>query len=127
MSIDNIQATKFYDEVRTHFGLQSKKGVAINLVIDVGRNNDGVPFIGIFDANNADAIPMVLMSNPVGTGRRWSNELSSNGEAFNLVNVALIAFDKKKEEWKNKNIDFQLKDATDFLVDFMQKVSDFLR
>lgn len=127
MSIDNIQATKFYDEVRAYFGPQTQVGVAINLVIDVGRRADGAIFIGIFDGNNAEVIPMVLMLNTLGTGRRWSNELSANEEAFNVVNSALVAFDKQKEEWKNKNIDFQLKDATDFLVEFMKQVSDFLR
>lgn len=127
MSIDNIQATKFYEEARAYFGPQAQAGVAIELVIDVGRRADGATFIGIFDGNNADAAPMVLMVNTLGTGRRWSNELSANGDAFNVVNSALVAFNKKKEEWKSNNIDFQLRDATDFLLEFMRRVSDFLR
>lgn len=127
MSIDNIQATKFYDEVRAYFGRQTQTGISIELVIDVGRRADGATFIGIFDGNNPDAVPMVLMLNTLGTGRRWSNELSTNGEAFNVVNSALMAFDKQKEEWKNQNMDFHLKDAVDFLVKFMKQVSDLLR
>lgn len=126
MSINNIQATKFYDEVRAYFAPQSQKSIAVELVIDAGRRTDGAIFIGIFDGKNPGAIPMVLMVNTVGTGRRWSNEASINGEVFHVVNSALLAFDKQKEQWKNNNVDFQLKDATDFLVNFMKQVSDFL-
>lgn len=49
MTINNIQATKFFDEVRTYFGTQAHTGKAIELVAQAGRQTDGVPFIGIAD------------------------------------------------------------------------------
>ncbi len=126
MSISNIQATKFFDEVRTYFAPQAQAGKPINLVVAAGKRADGATYIGIFDDNNNEAIPMVLMLSRLGTGRRWSNELSTSGEAYNIVNFALAAFDKKKEEWASKNTAFQLEDAINFLVDFMKQVSGSL-
>lgn len=127
MSINNIQATKYFDEVRSYFGSQAQLGQSIDLVIKAVQRPDGAVFIGIFDGHNPSAVPVALMLNLLGTGRRWTNELSTTGEVYNVVNAALVAFDKQKERWKNENIDFQLKDAIDFLVGFMRQVSDFLR
>lgn len=126
MSINNIQATKFYDEVRAYFGSQTLAGKGIQLTIKAGKRTDGAIFIGFFDSNNPDSTPLILMVNTLGTGRRWSNELSPNSPIYEIIDSALLAFDKKKEEWDYKGKNLKLEDATDFLITFMKQVSDSL-
>lgn len=126
MSISNIEATLYFDEVRSYFGPQTHPGKAIELIIKSERQGDGGAFIGIFDGNNSDAKPLVLMLNRTATGRNWENQIGS-GETFHIVNKALLAFAHQKEVWRSSNYDFTLEDASVFLVDFMKRVSSFLR
>lgn len=127
MSISNLQATKYFDEIYAYFGTQTSAGKSVDLYIDVGRDNYGTPFIGVFDGNNSNSIPLVLMINKTGTGRNWSNELSDAKETFHIVNSALMAFKEQKQKWNEENKDFSLNDTTDFLVEFMRTISSFLR
>lgn len=94
MSISNIEATKYFDEVRSYFGPQTQPGRSIDLVVQSGRN--------------------------------WENQIGS-GELFHIVNQALLAFADQKKEWSLASFEFTLKDASEFLVDFMKQVSSFLR
>lgn len=126
MSIDNIQATKYFDEVYSYFGLQAKNRQKCKPLVGVGTKADGGTFIGVFDENNPAAIPITLMVPTTGSGLRWSNETSPGTAVYAIVNLALLDFDTQKEEWKNKNFNFTRKEAADFLVKFMQRVSVYL-
>jgi hypothetical protein len=126
MSISNIQATKFFDEMRAHFGHQTRIGTSIALVIQSGQMNDSI-FVGVSDDNNSNAKPLILMKSRTRAGRRWSNEISPNTSTYHVVNAALTALSKQIQEWEARNFLFQPQDATDFLVKFMKRVSDFLR
>lgn len=127
MSIDNIQATKYFDEVYSYFGQQAKNRQSCKLLVGVGTNTYGTTFIGVFDENNPAAIPITLMVPITDSGLRWSNETSPGTAVYAIVNLALLDFDNQKQEWRNKNFNFTLKEATDFLVKFMQRVSAYLR
>lgn len=128
MTLNNIQATQFFDELRAFLAQQTAPGVPIELIFAIGdpKTNNNIPYIGVFDRNNPEAKPLILLSNRIGSGRRWTNELSPKSMAYTVVNLALISFDNKKEEWRAQNFDFQFKDAADFLLRFMREVSSFL-
>lgn len=128
MSINNIQATQFFDELRAQMANQTKSNIPTELIFAIGdpKTNNNIPYIGVFDRNNPKAKPLVLLTNRLGTGRRWTNELSPLSKAHPVINFALIAFENKKEEWRNQNFDFEFKDAADFLLQFMRQVSSYL-
>ena len=83
-------------------------------------------YISLFDRNNSNARPLELMSNPVGSGRNWENQVGS-GVVFDVVNEVLKAFAEKKNEWRAANYKFTPEEAVEFLVKRMQEVSLFLR
>lgn len=126
MSISHIEATKFFDEVRAHFGSQARPGKAIELVIQSQIRSDGSILIGYFDGNNLNAKPLFLMLNETGSGRNWTNQIGS-GVVFDITNKALLAFDNQKKEWISNNYNFSIKDVLSFLINFMKQVSSFLR
>ena len=126
MSISHIEATKFFDEVRAHFGSQARPGKAIELVIQSQIRSDGSILIGYFDGNNLNAKPLFLMINENGSGRNWANQIGS-GIVFNIVNQALLAFDDQKKEWISNNHNFSREDSLSFLINFMKQVSSYLR
>ncbi len=126
MSINHIEATKFFDEVRAHFGRQTQAGNPIELVIKTKRRSDGAILIGYFDANNPHARPLLLMMNKTGTGVNWENLIGS-GVIFQVVNQALLAFSRQKEEWPLKKYNFTTNEVLDFLINFMRQVSSYLR
>ena len=126
MSINHIEATKFFDEVRAHFGRQTQAGNPIELVIKTKRRSDGAILIGYFDGNNSKAKPLVIMVNMTGTGINWENQIGS-GVVFNIVNQALLALDDQKKEWSSIKYDFNAVDSVSFLINFMKQVSAYLR
>lgn len=126
MSINHIEATKFFDEVRAYFGHQTQTGKTIDLVIRSQRRSDGAILVVYFDDNNPKAKPLILMINKTGTGINWENQIGS-GVIFHVVNEALLAFTYKKQEWISNNYGFTSKDSTHFLINFMKQVSSYLR
>lgn len=126
MSINHIEATKFFDEVRAHFAPQTQAGKAIELVIRSQMRSDGSILIGYFDGNNLNAKPLFLMLNETGSGRNWTNQIGS-GVIFNITNKALLAFDDQKKQWISNNFNFSIEDALNFLISFMKQVSSYLR
>ncbi len=126
MSINHIEATKFFDEVRAHFGRQTQAGHPIELVIRSQKRLDGSILIGYFDGNNSKAKPLVIMVNMTGTGINWENQIGS-GVVFKIVNEALLTFDDQKKEWSSIKYDFNAVDSVSFLINFMKQVSAYLR
>lgn len=126
MGISNLQATKYFDEVRGYFARQTRAGVRVEIEVRWGRREGNALYISLFDRNNSNARPLELMSNPVGSGRNWENQVGS-GVVFDVVNEALKAFAEKKNEWSAANYKFTPDEAVEFLVKRMQEVSLFLR
>ena len=125
MGISNLQATKYFDEVRGYFARQTRPGVRVEIEVRWGRR--GVLYILLFiDGNNADARPWELMVNESGTGRRWENQVGS-GVVFDVVNYALREFAEKDAKRRAANNNFSSEEAIDFLVKRMQEVALFLR
>ncbi len=126
MSINHIEATKFFDEVRAYFGRQAKTGKAIDLIIRAHRRSDGAILIGYFDGNNPKAKQLAIMLNLTGTGINWENQVGS-GVVFKIVNEALLAFDDQKKEWVSNKYNYSATDSVNFLMNFMKQVSSYLR
>ncbi len=126
MSISHIETTKFFDEVRAHFGRQTQAGKPVELILKAGIKPDGIAFIAYTDGNNSKAKPFVLMINKTATGVNWENQIGS-GAVFKVVNQALLAFSDKKKVWTTNNHDFTFDDAVNFLINFMKQVSSYLR
>ena len=126
MSINHIEATKFFDEVRAYFGRQTEAGKVVDLIIKAGVKPDGIGLIAYFDGNNSKAKPLILMMSKTSSGRNWENQLGS-GAGFKIVNQALLAFSDKKKTWTSSKYDFTLDDASNFLTNFMKQVSSYLR
>lgn len=126
MSINHIEATKFFDEVRAHFGRQTQAGKSVELVVRANQRPDGIGFVAYFDGNNPNAKPLILMMSKTVSGRDWENQIGS-GMIFYVVNEALLAFSFKKKEWIANKYDFTSNDAINFLINFMKQVSSYLR
>lgn len=125
MGISNLQATKYFDEVRGYFARQTRPGVSVEIEVRSGRRGRSL-YIALFDGNNVDARPLELMVNESGTGRRWENQVGS-GVVFDVVNYALMAFAEKDAKRRAANNNFSTEEAIDFLVKRMQEVALFLR
>ena len=125
MGISNLQATKYFDEVRVYFARQTRPGVRVEIEVRSGRRGRAL-YIALFDGNNFDAQPLELMLSPTGSGRNWQNQVGS-GVVFDVVNEALKAFAVRKSQWLGANYNFAPDEAAAFLVKRVQEVSLFLR
>lgn len=94
--IDNITATKFFDEIRAHFGTQADPGQAIEIDFRYFINSDGTPSIGAFDSNNEKSKPFIFAIAFRRTPKSWRNDTSafSTPYTFLVISRALARFEE---------------------------------